>query len=62
MKKLSKTELKKVKGGVDDDILCLKGCNRNYIACVNAGGDINLCAAGRNKCRLQCLGCNPICP
>jgi hypothetical protein len=61
MKKLQRNEMKKVKGGVDDEPLCLKVCNRNYIACVNAGGDINLCAGTRNKCRLQCLGCNTIC-
>jgi hypothetical protein len=62
MKKLQRNEMKKVKGGVEDELLCLRGCNQGYVGCVNAGGDINLCTAGRNKCRRGCLGCNPVCP
>jgi hypothetical protein len=60
MKKLQQNEMKKIKGGVDDELLCLRTCRQAYTLCISLGG--TNCAAVSNGCRLKCLGCNPVCP
>jgi hypothetical protein len=62
MKKLQRTEMKKVNGGVDNELLCLQGCNQSFNACLAFGDSLSFCRAQRNACRLRCLGCNPVCP
>jgi hypothetical protein len=62
MKKLQRNEIKKVKGGTDDEQACLSKCTQNFNACLAFGNSLAFCRAQRNSCRLSCLGCNPICP
>lgn len=61
MKKLQKSELKKIKGGVEDEAACLRGCREAYTLCLTLS-TLAYCNDYRNRCRLHCLGCNPICP
>jgi hypothetical protein len=57
MKKLSKIELKKVKGGQPP--LCVQLCNYEYRFCLNNGGTLAEC----RQVRLDCINCecNNIC-
>lgn len=58
MKKLVENEMKAVKGG----ITCFQYCTIEYNACLRDGIPISVCSADRRQCRLDCQGCNPICP
>lgn len=62
MKKLHQNEMRKIRGGdAEEELQCLKGCNRAYVACLPLAAAA-VCENNRNACRLRCLGCNPICP
>jgi hypothetical protein len=61
MKKLSKIDMKKLKGG-DEEVNCIRKCREAYQLCLQLGGDPGYCTTYRQRCIYKCLGCNPICP
>jgi hypothetical protein len=61
MKKLHRNDMKKIRGGEDSEITCLRGCFAAYNLCLTYS-TVAYCTDYRNRCRWRCLGCNPICP